>query len=340
MTRKALITGITGQDGSYLAEHLLSLGYEVHGLVRRVGIEDPERRFGRITHLLDRLSLHPASVESYPSIFHILSQHEFDECYHLASQSFVAESFQDGFSTMNVNINGTHYMLAALKELRPQCRFYFAGSSEMFGRVREVPQRETTPFYPRSPYGVSKVAGFELTRNYREAYDMFCVNGILFNHEGPRRGYEFVTRKITSTAARIKQGLASELYLGNLEARRDWGHAADYVRAMHLMLQQTEPDDYVIATGETHSVKEFCERAFALLDLDYRDFVKVDERLYRPAEVDLLVGDASKAKEALGWEPRHSFAELIKEMVDADTEEIARTAGKDLPSMSASSVPR
>ena len=340
MTRKALITGITGQDGSYLAEHLLSLGYEVHGLVRRVGIEDPERRFGRITHLLDRLSLHPASVESYPSIFHILSQHEFDECYHLASQSFVAESFQDGFSTMNVNINGTHYMLAALKELRPQCRFYFAGSSEMFGRVREVPQRETTPFYPRSPYGVSKVAGFELTRNYREAYDMFCVNGILFNHEGPRRGYEFVTRKITSTAARIKQGLASELYLGNLEARRDWGHAADYVRAMHLMLQQTEPDDYVIATGETHSVKEFCERAFALLDLDYRDFVKVDERLYRPAEVDLLVGDASKAKEALGWEPRHSFAELIKEMVDADTEEIARTAGKDLPSMSVSSVPR
>jgi len=340
MTRKALITGITGQDGSYLAEHLLSLGYEVHGLVRRVGIEDPERRFGRITHLLDRLSLHPASVESYPSIFHILSQHEFDECYHLASQSFVAESFQDGFSTMNVNINGTHYMLAALKELRPQCRFYFAGSSEMFGRVREVPQRETTPFYPRSPYGVSKVAGFELTRNYREAYDMFCVNGILFNHEGPRRGYEFVTRKITSTAARIKQGLASELYLGNLEARRDWGHAADYVRAMHLMLQQTEPDDYVIATGETHSVKEFCERAFALLDLDYRDFVKVDERLYRPAEVDLLVGDASKAKEALGWEPQHSFAELIKEMVDADVEEIARTAGKDLPSMSASSVPR
>ena len=338
MTRKALITGITGQDGSYLAEHLLSLGYEVHGLVRRVGIEDPERRFGRITHLLDRLSLHPASVESYPSIFHILSQHEFDECYHLASQSFVAESFQDGFSTMNVNINGTHYMLAALKELRPQCRFYFAGSSEMFGRVREVPQRETTPFYPRSPYGVSKVAGFELTRNYREAYDMFCVNGILFNHEGPRRGYEFVTRKITSTAARIKQGLASELFLGNLEARRDWGHAADYVRAMHLMLQQAEPDDYVIATGETHSVREFCERAFALLDLDYRDFVKVDERLYRPAEVDLLVGDASKARLDLGWEPQHSFAELIKEMVDADVEEIARTAGKDLPSMSASST--
>jgi GDPmannose 4,6-dehydratase len=329
--KKALITGITGQDGSYLAEHLLSLGYEVHGLVRRVGIEDPERRFGRITHLLDRLSLHPASIESYPSIFHILSQHEFDECYHLASQSFVAESFQDGFSTMNVNINGTHYLLAALKELRPQCRFYFAGSSEMFGRVREVPQRETTPFYPRSPYGVSKVAGFELTRNYREAYGMFCVNGILFNHEGPRRGYEFVTRKITSTAAQIKRGLASELHLGNLEARRDWGHAADYVRAMHLMLQQPEPDDYVIATGETHSVREFCERAFTLLDLDYRDFVKVDERFYRPAEVDVLVGDASKARAALGWKPTYTFQLLVEEMVRADLKATAQTAAKDPP---------
>src|SRR5713101_2035744 len=247
--KKALITGITGQDGSYLAEHLLSLGYEVHGLVRRVGIEDPERRFGRITHLLDRLHLHPASIESYPSIFHILSRHEFDECYHLASQSFVAESFQDGFSTMNVNINGTHYMLAALKELRPQCRFYFAGSSEMFGRVREVPQRETTPFYPRSPYGVSKVAGFELTRNYREAYDMFCVNGILFNHESPRRGLEFVTRKVSDGVARIKLGKAKELRLGNLDSGRDWGFAGDYVDAMWRMLQQPKHADYVVGTG-------------------------------------------------------------------------------------------
>src|SRR3984893_2666524 len=287
MSKRALITGITGQDGSYLAEYLLGLGYEVHGLVRRVALETPEHRTGRIGHLTDRLKLHAASLESYPSIFHVISRNNFDECYHLAAQSFVAESFADGFSTMNTNINGTHYMLAALRELSPECRFYFAGSSEMFGRVREVPQCETTPFYPRSPYGVSKVAGFELTRNYREAYDMFCVNGILFNHEGPRRGYEFVTRKITSTAARIKQGLASELYLGNLEAHRDWGHAEDYVRAMHLMLQQPEPDDYVIATGETHSVKEFCDRASALLDLDCRDFVKVDERFYRPAEVDL-----------------------------------------------------
>src|SRR5229473_2499864 len=264
MSKKALITGITGQDGSYLAEHLLGLGYEVHGLVRRVALEIPERRTERINHLLDRITLHPASLESYPSVFHVVSRHDFDECYHLAAQSFVAESFADGFSTMNTNINGTHYVLAALRELRPNCRFYFAGSSEMFGKVREVPQTETTPFYPRSPYGVSKVAGFELTRNYREAYDMFCVNGILFNHEGPRRGYEFVTRKITSTAARIKQGLASEL--------------------------------------------------------------------------DVLVGDASKARRELGWEPRHSFAELIKEMVYADLEATARATGHEQPSLSASST--
>src|SRR5882762_6645157 len=291
MSKKALITGITGQDGSYLAEHLLSLGYEVHGIIRRVALEEPERRLGRITPLLDRLVLHPASLESYPSIFNVVSRHHFDECYHLAAQSFVAESFADGFSTMNTNINGTHYMLAAMRELRPQCRFYFAGSSEMFGKVREVPQRETTPFYPRSPYGVSKVAGFELTRNYREAYGMFCVNGILFNHEGPRRGYEFVTRKITSTAARIKFGLAKELRLGNLDAQRDWGHAADYVRAMQLMLQQPEADDYVIATGETHTVREFCERAFDRVELDYREYVKIDKQFYRPAEVDLLKGN-------------------------------------------------
>src|SRR5205085_10300673 len=197
----------------------------------------------------------------------------------------------------------------------PNCRFYFAGSSEMFGKVREVPQRETTPFYPRSPYGISKVAGFELTRNYREAYGMFCVNGILFNHEGPRRGFEFVTRKITSTVARIKLGLANELRLGNLEAKRDWGHAADYVRAMHLMLQQPEADDYVIATGETHSVREFCELAFAEVGLNYEKYVKLDENLYRPAEVDMLVGDASKARRALGWQPTYSFVALIKEMV-------------------------
>ncbi|HEY8187335.1 MAG TPA: GDP-mannose 4,6-dehydratase [Pyrinomonadaceae bacterium] len=315
---KALITGITGQDGSYLAEHLLSLGYEVHGLVRRVALEDPERRFTRINHLLDRIQLHAASLESYPSIFSVMSRHAFDECYHLAAQSFVAESFADGFSTMNTNINGTHYMLAALRELQPQCRFYFAGSSEMFGLVRETPQRETTPFHPRSPYGISKVAGFELTRNYREAYGLFAANGILFNHEGPRRGFEFVTRKITSTVARIKAGQAGELRLGNLDARRDWGHARDYVRAMHLMLQQNEPGDFVVASGESHTVREFCELAFAEVDLDYREYVRIDERFLRPAEVGSLVGDATKARTTLGWEPTCTFPELVREMVQND----------------------
>ena len=324
MTKRALITGITGQDGSYLAEHLLGLGYEVHGLVRRVALEDPARRFTRIAHLLERVTLHGASLESYPSIFHIFSRHQFDECYHLAAQSFVAESFLDGFSTMNTNINGTHYVLAAIRELQPDCRFYFAGSSEMFGKVREVPQRETTPFHPRSPYGISKLAGFELTRNYREAYEMFCVSGLLFNHEGPRRGYEFVTRKITSTAARIKAGLASELRLGNLEAQRDWGHARDYVRAMHLMLQQAEPDDYVVATGETHTVREFCERAFSEVGLDWQEYVRVDEQFYRPAEVDLLIGDASKARERLGWRPEYTFEGLVREMVQEDLRAVER----------------
>jgi len=320
MKKKALITGITGQDGSYLAEHLLGLGYEVHGLVRRVALENPVGRFVRIAHLLDKLTLHAASLESYPSIFSVVSRHEFDECYHLAAQSFVAESFADGFSTMNTNINGTHYMLAALRELRPECRFYFAGSSEMFGKVRETPQRETTPFHPRSPYGISKVAGFDLTRNYREAYGMYCVSGMLFNHESPRRGVEFVTRKITSTVARIKLGLATELRIGNLEAKRDWGHAADYVRAMHLMLQQPEADDYVVAMGETHSVREFCERAFAEVGMDYKDYVVVDEFYYRPAEVDLLIGDSTKARATIGWEPRYTFQELVTEMVQADLE--------------------
>ena len=316
--KKALITGITGQDGSYLAEHLLGLGYEVHGLVRRVALEDPTRRFTRLEHLLDQITLHAASLESYPSIFHVLSRHKFDECYHLAAQSFVAESFADGFSTMNTNINGTHYMLAALRELQPGCRFYFAGSSEMFGKVRETPQNEETPFHPRSPYGISKVAGFDLTRNYREAYGMYCVSGMLFNHESPRRGFEFVTRKITSTVARIKLGLASELRLGNLEAQRDWGHATDYVRAMHAMLQQAAPDDYVIATGKTRSVRDFCASAFHLVGLDWEKYVVVDDNFYRPAEVDLLVGDASKASEALGWKPTYNFEELVQDMVSAD----------------------
>lgn len=325
MSRRALITGITGQDGSYLAEYLLARDYEVHGLVRRVALEDPERRFTRIGHLLDKITLHPASMESYPSIFQVFSRNDFDECYHLAAQSFVAESFADGFSTMNTNINGTHYVLAAIREIRPECRFYFAGSSEMFGRAREVPQRETTPFYPRSPYGISKVAGFDLTRNYREAYGMFCCSGILFNHEGPRRGFEFVSRKITSAVARIKLGLSSELRIGNLEAKRDWGHAADYVGAMHSMLQQPEPDDYVVASGVTHSVREFCELAFACADLDYRTFVVEDKQFFRSAEVDLLIGDATKARTVLGWEPKYSFTTLVEEMVREDIKLLERS---------------
>jgi GDPmannose 4,6-dehydratase len=326
MSRKrALITGLTGQDGSYLAEHLLSLDYEVHGLVRRVALEDPRRRFDRIEHLVDQITLHPASLESYPSIFHIFSRNEFDEVYHLAAQSFVGESFADGFSTMNTNINGTHYMLAALRELQPKCKFYFAGSSEMFGKVREVPQTENTPFHPRSPYGISKVAGFDLTRNYREAYGMFCVSGIFFNHESPRRGFEFVTRKITSTVARIQKGLETELRIGNLEAQRDWGHAKDYVRAMHLMIQRDAPEDLVVATGESHSVREFCELAFKEAGLNYRDYVVSDEKFYRPAEVELLVGDSSRIRAELDWEPDYTFEKLVAEMVRHDMELVTRS---------------
>jgi GDPmannose 4,6-dehydratase len=327
MTKKALITGITGQDGSYLAEHLLDLGYEVHGLVRRVAFEDPERRFSRIKHVLRDVHLHPASLESFSSMFQALSRNKFDECYHLAAQSFVAESFDDGFSTFNSNINGTHYLLAALRQLNPECRFYFAGSSEMFGKVREAPQNEMTPFHPRSPYGISKVAGFELTRNYREAYGMYTCNGILFNHEGPRRGHEFVTRKITLGVARIKLGHANEVRIGNLEARRDWGHAKDYVPAMHLMLQQDEPDDYVVAMGETHSVREFCDAAFSHVGLNFADYVIEDPQFYRPAEVDLLIGDASKAKSKLGWEPTYTFESLVKEMVDSDLADLSQSHG-------------
>jgi GDPmannose 4,6-dehydratase len=326
MGKKALITGITGQDGSYLAEHLLSLGYEVHGLVRRVALEDPQRRLHRIAHLLDRLALHPGTLETYPSIFNVISRVPFDECYHLAAQSFVAESFNDGFSTMNTNINGTHYVLAALYELRRDCKFYFAGSSEMFGKVRETPQAENTPFHPRSPYGISKVAGFDLTRNYREAYGMFCCNGILFNHESPRRGYEFVSRKITSTVARIKLGMATELAMGNLDAKRDWGHAADYVRAMQLMLQQPEADDYVVSMGETHTVREFCELAFGEVGLNYNDYVRADKQFYRPAEVYALLGDSTKARQRLQWQPKYTFQEMVREMVGSDMAEAKRLA--------------
>jgi GDPmannose 4,6-dehydratase len=316
--RKALITGITGQDGSYLAELLLSKGYEVHGLVRRVALQDSTHRLARLAGFLDKIKLHAGSLESFPSIYQILSKLRPDECYHLAAQSFVSYSFDDEFSTLNSNINGTHYLLAAVKDLAPGCRFYFAGSSEMFGKAVEVPQRETTRFHPRSAYGISKVAGFELTRNYREAYQMFACNGILFNHESPRRGFEFVTRKITSHVARIAAGQATELRLGNLAAKRDWGHARDYVEAMWRMLQQDHPDDFVIATGETHSVQEFAELAFRYAGLDYQDYVVIDKDYYRPAEVDLLVGDPAKASAELGWHRTVGFEELVYEMVAAD----------------------
>ena len=315
---KALITGITGQDGSFLAELLLSKGYLVSGIVRRVALDDPVHHMWRLRNVINDINLVPASLESYASIISAVQATKPDECYHLAAQSYVGVSFEDEFSTFNTNINGTHHVLSAIRMFAPDCRVYFAASSEMFGRVAETPQRETTPFHPRSPYGISKVAGFELTRSYREGYGLHGCNGIMFNHESPRRGYEFVTRKITSQVARIKNGLETELRLGNLDARRDWGHASDYVKAMWLMLQQDEPGDFVVATGKSHTVREFCDLAFSIVGLDYRNHVTVDERFYRPAETDTLLGDASKAKRILGWEPAVTFEELVEEMVAAD----------------------
>lgn len=326
--KKALITGITGQDGSYLSELLLDKGYEVHGIVRRVAIEHPQARMWRIRHLLDRIKIHSASMESYASIFDIVADVKPDECYHLAAQSFVSYSFEDEFSTINTNLNGTHYVLSAIKRQAPHCRFYFAASSEMFGNAAKSPQNEETPFHPRSAYGISKMAGFELTRNYREAYGLFALSGILFNHESPRRGGEFVTRKITSAAAKIKLGLEREIRLGNLEARRDWGHSRDYVKAMWLMLQQPEPEDFVIASGKSHSVKEFLETAFSHVQLDYRKYLVVDQDLYRPSEVNILQGDASKARKKLGWSPETKFEKLVREMVDGDMEWYSKPQSK------------
>jgi GDPmannose 4,6-dehydratase len=316
--KRALITGITGQDGSYLSELLLKKGYEVHGVVRRVAIEDPVHRLHRILHLKDQIQFHAASLESFPSIYRVFEMVKPDECYHLAAQSFVAYSFEDEFSTLNANINGTHHVLAALRDSAPHCRFYFAASSEMFGKVAQVPQNEQTPFHPRSAYGISKVAGFHLTRNYREANGIKASSGILYNHESLRRGFEFVTRKITSHVARIKMGLTKELRLGNLDARRDWGHAREYVRAMWSMLQEDEPDDYVIATGEQHTVREFAEVAFAHVGLNYQDYVKVDQQFMRPSDVETLLGDASKARQKLGWSYDGKFTDLVHEMVEED----------------------
>jgi GDPmannose 4,6-dehydratase len=316
--KRAIITGITGQDGSYLAEFLLEQGYEVHGIVRRAALEDPAHRLSRLTGILDRIQLHAASMESFPSLFMLISRVQPDELYHLAAQSFVTYSFEDAFSTFRANIDGTQFVLESVRQCAPRCKVYFAGSSEMFGQAAEVPQTETTPFHPRSPYGISKVTGFHLARNYREAYGMFVCSGILFNHESPRRGFEFVTRKITSHVANIKRGSLKKLPLGNLDAQRDWGYAKDYVQAMHLMLQHGVPDDYVIATGESHAVREFCELAFRHVGLDYRDYVVADDAFYRPAEVNLLLGDATKARQTLGWRPTTNFQQLVAMMVDHD----------------------
>jgi GDPmannose 4,6-dehydratase len=312
----ALITGITGQDGSYLAELLLEKGYEVHGMVRRSSTE----KFDRIEHLRDRITLHQADLLDHRSLVDALRAAKPDEVYNLAAMSFVAVSWIQPTLTAEFTGVGVTRMLEAVREVCPEARFYQASSSEMFGKVLETPQTEATPFYPRSPYGVAKVYGHFITVNYRESYDLFATSGILFNHESPRRGLEFVTRKITWHAAAIRAGQRSELVLGNLDARRDWGYAKDYVEAMWLMLQHDRPDDFVIATGETNTVQRCVEVAFDEVGLDWREFVRTDPKFMRPAEVDLLVGDPSKAKRVLGWEPKTSFEELIRLMVRADVE--------------------
>jgi GDPmannose 4,6-dehydratase len=319
--RTALITGITGQDGSYLAEHLLQKGYRVVGVVRRSSTTPYER----IAHLVDRLELCSADLLDQTSLTDVVHDTQPDEIYNLAAQSFVQTSWSQPVLTGEFTALGVTRMLEAMKKAAPKSRFYQASSSEQFGKVVEVPQREATPFYPRSPYGVAKVYGHWITLNYRESFGLYAVSGILFNHESPRRGLEFVTRKVTDGAARCKLGISTELRLGNLEARRDWGFAGDYVDAMWRMLQQDEPDDYVVATGETWSVRQLCQFAFEAVDLDYRDFVKHDSRFDRPAEVDLLVGDATKAQTQLGWSPTVRFQQLVTMMVEAD---LARHAAR------------
>ena len=320
MKRRALITGITGQDGSYLAEWLLEQGYEVYGIVRRSSAPN----LWRIEHILDRIELKPADLLDQLSLLKILDEVRPQEFYNLAAMSFVPASWDQPLLTGEYNAQGVTRALEAVRQVDTKIRFYQASSSEMFGKVRAVPQSEETPFYPRSPYGVSKVYGHYITVNYRESYDLFACSGILFNHESPRRGLEFVTRKVTDGVARIKLGLAKELRMGNLDARRDWGFAGDYVRAMWSMLQQDEPDDYVIATGETHSVRELIEVAFGHVGLDWKKHVTLDQRFLRPAEVDLLIGSPEKAKAKLGWTPTVDFTGLVKMMVDADLGRLAK----------------
>jgi GDPmannose 4,6-dehydratase len=318
-----MITGITGQDGSYLAELLLAKGYRVVGMVRRSSVVTCER----IQHIENQIDIIQGDLHDQSSLMDLFEQYHPDEIYNLAAQSFVPTSWNQPVLTSEVTALGVTRLLEAMRLLSPRMRFYQASSSEMFGKVREVPQRESTPFYPRSPYGVAKCYGHWITVNYRESYNLYAVSGILFNHESPRRGLEFVTRKITYNAVRIKLGLTKELRLGNLEARRDWGFAGDYVEAMWRMLQQDAPDDYVVGSGETHSVREFCEKAFGYLDLDYRDYVVQDPRFYRPAEVDLLVSDPSHARQKLGWEPKVDFDGLIHMMVDSDLKRLGKEIG-------------
>jgi GDPmannose 4,6-dehydratase len=322
MAKRALITGITGQDGSYLAELLLEQGYEVCGMVRRSSAPN----LWRIEHLLDRVTLKPADLLDQLSLLRLLDEVRPHECYNLAAMSFVPASWDQPMLTGEYNSQGVTRLLDAIRRVDPTIRYYQASSSEMFGKVREVPQTELTPFYPRSPYGVSKVFAHHITVNYRESYGMFAVSGMLFNHESPRRGLEFVTRKVSDGVARIKLGLTQSLPIGNLEAQRDWGFAGDYVRAMWLMLQQDRPDDYVIATGVSHSVRELLEIAFQRVGLDWQDYARVDSALFRPAEVDHLLGNASKANRQLGWAPKVSFKELIEMMVDADLQRLTSSA--------------
>ena len=322
--KSALITGITGQDGSYLAEFLLKKNYEVHGVVRRVALEDKTHRFWRIQDILNEIKLHSASLESYASIIKIIQRIQPNEIYHLGAQSYIDYAFKDEFSTLNTNINGTHYILSAIKDFSPKSKFYFAGSSEMYGKVLQIPQTEKTPFYPRSIYGISKVAGFDLTRNYREAYNLFCASGILFNHESPRRGFEFVTRKISHAVAKIKLGLQHKLELGNLDSKRDWGHAKDYVEAMWLILQQKKPQDFVVATGKQFTVRDFAREAFKYVNLNYKDFVKINKEFIRPSEVDTLLGNPIKAKNILKWKPRVNFQQLVRDMVTSDLKIVSK----------------
>ena len=312
MKKKALITGITGQDGSYLSEFLLKKGYSVHGMVRRVAAEDKSHRFWRLRNFLDKITIHAGSLESYASIINIITKIKPDEIYNLGAQSYIDYAFKDEFSTINTNINGTHFLLSAIKEFSPKTKFYFAGTSEMFGKVREIPQTEKTPFYPRSVYGISKVAGFDLTRNYREAYNLFCCSGILFNHESPRRGFEFVTRKITHSVARIKFGLQKDLRLGNMNAKRDWGHAKDHVEAMWLMLNQKEPRDYVVSTGKHYTVRDFAKLAFELVDLDYRKYVKVDKNSIDLQKLIVFLEIVEKRNVSLNGNQNMIFKNLLK----------------------------